>query len=74
MCTHLYAINLNSERILHSALHIHNHIFYDKNVTEGSVDENVMLVRLHIRKRNTSVISRDFFLMDLTFSVCFIFV
>lgn len=41
---------------------------------KGSVDENVMLVRLHIRIRNTSVISRDFFLMDLTFSVCFIFV
>lgn len=41
---------------------------------KGSVDENVMLVGLHIRIRNTSVISRDFFLMDLTFSVCFIFV
>lgn len=31
--------------------------------THGSVDENVMLVGLHVGKRNTSVISRDFFLM-----------
>lgn len=43
------------------ALHIHKNIFFME--THGNVDENVMLVGLHVGKRNTSVISRDFFLM-----------
>lgn len=65
--THFYAINLHSkkEKTHNFPLHFITVIIISMQ-TQGSVDENVMLVRLHVRIRNTSVISWDFFLMVLT--------
>ena len=45
-------------------------IFIIFKQAQGSVDENVMLFRLHVRIHNTSVISRDFFLMGRSWFVC----